>query len=510
MIDQPSSRGWNEQCPDFRFELPAGWRDMRYRGPDGQQLSMEESENSPFSQRLVAGVVCTTRDTRDPLGTGRLYYHRRLTVQDPHDIPLWTHPAIDRWPNASFDDRMDRWSTEQTTSNGFTITATRSVIVGGADGCLFELRNDAGGMWAEVFIASGDRTYHLTYRTLAPLDTTPLQSMLDSWQWTTGDRPVRTEEPASQLERFRCLVNVELYCPAEVSVRKSGFFAIGSPAVITGVAIGRLMGVQHAKAKARKLAKVQWRRYAQADAVLTDDRVALTLGRGERYELPYSTVKSWRTTRHGLEIERVKFSPVRLRSHDQESLVQQFASLAENHTWRPPVAEELAVEREVVGWCQQDARFTFGVPVGWVPPDAEWMAAMVRAVPGRPVAMVQLLDAGRTIWNVLVAELSRDAYLNPEFVEEAADEVAAQLAGSMRGNVIGPIRILSLGGERAIAMRVSSAPDDPRDVTHIFFTHDGAFFAVLYAVVPSLAGDGGCEAHLPDLHTMLATWKWYQ
>jgi hypothetical protein len=32
---------------------------------------------------------------------------------------------------------------------------------------------------------------------------------------------------------------------------------------------------------------------------------------------------------------------------------------------------------------------------------------------------------------------------------------------------------------------------------------------VNYAAVPSYAGDGRYEAHVADLHTMLATWHWY-
>jgi hypothetical protein len=322
------------------------------------------------------------------------------------------------------------------------------------------------------------------------------------------EAPDATGVAASQAVRYGCAVNVELFCPAEVAVNKAGFFALGNSAFIAGAIAGRLMGVQHAKAKARKLARPQWRQYTQAQATLTDDRVILAF-EGQRYDLAYSTVRNWKATQQGLEIERVKFDPVRLRASDHDTLVQWFARLAEGHTWQPPVAEQLTAEREVAQWCQQDPRFTFGVPPGWEWPGQAWMAMMGQRTPGRPIAA---LTTGYTdvYWNALVVELMRDEYLNPEFVEEAADEVAAQIAGDMRGSVVGPIRILSLGGERTIAMRVSGPPDDKRDVTYMFLTHNGAFFLVMYAVVGSVATDGDYYICLPDVNTMLATWHWYE
>jgi hypothetical protein len=329
-------------------------------------------------------------------------------------------------------------------------------------------------------------------------------------QWYPPESHPDAVQSAPGAVRFACRADVDAYCPADVSVRQSGLFVVGPPTVVAAAVVGRMIGLQNARKKARRLAKAQWRKMGHSDVSLSSDRMTVAL-QGQRYEVPYATVTGWSTGRRGLEVHRVKWAPLRIRARDQASLESWFSELSGGRTWQPPIAETVQVERQITGWNQQSPSFTFGCPAGWEYADPSWMAAVSAESggAGRAVAAMRNGLDPAIAWTVLVLEIPATDELNPALVEQAADDVAAQLASAMHAEVVGRTKVVSVGGERGIVMRTCRSVFDSIDVEHIWLSHGNRFYDISYVSCPAIAGDGLYDRFLPDFHTMIASWQWY-
>src|SRR5579859_1147414 len=74
----------------------------------------------------------------------------------------------------------------------------------------------------------------------------------------------------------------------------------------------------------------------------------------------------------GVWLEVVGRGTMWLHPQDRGEFPQWLAHLSQGKTWQPPTRVAMQSSSPIAGWCQQDPRFTFGLPDRWVqaPPHA--------------------------------------------------------------------------------------------------------------------------------------------
>lgn len=303
---------------------------------------------------------------------------------------------------------------------------------------------------------------------------------------------------------------ISAYCPADVEIRERGLFVLGPPSVVAGALLGQVLGQGIAHRRARQLAAPQWRVVGQGEVILTDDQLVVRGVQGTDVHVPFRTITSWHRTAGGVELARVAWAPLRADVHHPKSFQEWFAYLATDKTWRPPVLATPELSREIVGWCQQDPRFTFGVPAGWSVADPAWLAGLTEDyAPGARVLAGARRFAPALTFNMFVMEVFPNEELTPAMIEQTGDEVAAQMAAAVDGSFTDPLELMSLDGERATLFHITYPRLGPADVAHFFVTHAGRLYKGAFFVGPTPAGDAPYREALVDLHGMLATWHWY-
>lgn len=168
------------------------------------------------------------------------------------------------------------------------------------------------------------------------------------------------------------------------------------------------------------------------------------------------------------------------------------------------------LSREIVGWCQQDLRFTFGVPEGWSVADPEWLAGLTEDyAPGACVIAGARRFTPTLTLNMFVMEIFPNEELTPATIEQTADEVAAHMAMSAGANFTDPVELIDLDGERATRFHLTYPRLGPAEVAHFFETHRARLYKGAFFVGPTPTGDARYREALPDLNSMLATWHWH-
>jgi hypothetical protein len=312
---------------------------------------------------------------------------------------------------------------------------------------------------------------------------------------------------AVDFDRLRWGARFSLYCPADVQVQGGGLFVLGPPSVVAAGLLGNAIGNAIGNARARRLAAPQWRIVGQGDVSLAADQLVARWPGNVDVSVPFRTITSWKATASGVEITRVGWAPLRVDTSDPQGFAGWFGYLANGKTWRPPVLQSLQVECPVVSWCQQDPRFTFGLPEGWLGATPDWFArAGQYMAPDRVVAAVCRYDGPIELTFWVVQKAQPDPRMTQAVIEQGADEVAADMAMRSRGSFADPIELADVGGERATIFHLSRGAPDPLESVHIFVTHDGGLYNGTLRV-PSQ--DDQYRGAVHELHTMLATWHWY-
>lgn len=313
---------------------------------------------------------------------------------------------------------------------------------------------------------------------------------------------------AVDLAQLRWPATISVYCSADVELRRHGLFVIGSVPFVAAALGGYAVLGAIGKGRARQRAAPQWRVVSQGEVRLDPDRVIVRWPDGNDVHVPYRTITSWRRDRDALELERVGWAPLRIEVHDLGSFQQWFEYFAAGKTWVPPRLQTVEAMVPVVGSCQQDRRFAFGVPAGWSDADREWLAWVGEDyTPARVVAGVRRLSPPVAL-NFVVLEIPRGEEPTLDSVASRPDEVAAQMAYFSGGSFSDPVELLDLDGEAATSFHISQPGAEPQERTYLFVTHAGSFFGAVFAVLPTPADDGPYRQALPELHTMLATWHW--
>jgi hypothetical protein len=327
--------------------------------------------------------------------------------------------------------------------------------------------------------------------------------------------------------QLRWAASIQVYCSMDVPVVRNNLFVLGSPSLVAAALVGRAAGTAIGHARARRMAAPQWRSVGQGEVYLDATGMRVRWD-GTDITVPYRTITGWQVIPQGLQIERVAWAALAVQVHDPGSFQQWFARLAEGQTWQPPTLTTLEASQEVVGLCQDDPRFTFGLPAGFAPSDPQWLAGKQQQSPGRIVASVNQLigdDVGVCFWvmEMPLSLFSADE-VSPQTVVEKPEEVAAAMAYAGGTPFTDPVELVTLGGERASTFHLSFVGPEPKEHEYVFVTHHGTFYLGTFTLWPNVPNIEGVDAatrqdwqarlallrvaRREDFHTMLATWRW--
>jgi hypothetical protein len=254
-----------------------------------------------------------------------------------------------------------------------------------------------------------------------------------------------------------------------------------------------------------------------------DDRIALRLVatggvRGVRltnavsdrtmeFEIPYALLTRWGQTRDGVYLDIFGRDVIWIQPSDNGELVQWLAHLSYEKTWKPPTPLDVEARLPIMGWCQQDPRYTFGMPDEWGNPDPLAFAEYGRNfLPSFLRSMVGLTVGDIEAQLIVVETGGEEARAMPSDV----DGMATALASATNVHPIGAIRSLTIDGQPAVLMRGTSLTrDGVTDRTYVHVNRNGVYFIIWYGLVDDVAGSGNHERWFPAFETMLATWHWY-
>jgi hypothetical protein len=166
----------------------------------------------------------------------------------------------------------------------------------------------------------------------------------------------------------------------------------------------------------------------------------------------------------------------------------------------------MQVEAPVVGWCQQDPRFTFGLPDRWVPAPAHALADYGHYFHPSVLRACVILVAGD--WEAQVFVIDNGPVDAGRHTDE--ESLAAMLAEATNISPHGPIEVTAAAGEPVALLRGYSWPEaEAVDRCYGALAHAGTLYALWYGIVGGTTGDGSYETWAPHFRTMLATWHWY-
>jgi hypothetical protein len=327
------------------------------------------------------------------------------------------------------------------------------------------------------------------------------------------------------VERYRCVVVAQVPVTLEnvTSTRPGGMFVIGSSSLAAWATLGAAAMTLFGRARAASLEGQTRIVPATGDAVLMNDRIILRMvveaevggvrlrgdaaARTVNLEIPYRLIRQCGTDQGSVYLDVVGRGVIRLQPRDSGDFAQWLAHLSYNKTWQAPSPLDLSMQRPVVGWCQQDPRFTFGLPQQWVPVEPGPLADYGRLFYPSALRSGVLLGVGEWEAQVLVID---NGPVQESLKTIDAESLAALLASATEISPIGSIQAAALGGETVALLRGTSVTSDGVfDRCYGAFAHGGVLYALWYGVVGGTIGDGSYERWLPDFHSMMATWHWY-
>ena len=334
----------------------------------------------------------------------------------------------------------------------------------------------------------------------------------------TTSQVVPAAEPGAQ---YRCGVQVQVPVTLEnVANEQRSLFIVAAPSTAAWAAFAAVAMRLYGNAKASGLEGRTVAVPAEGEAILMDDRVVIRAVinaraggvrlRGDMnsrtidLEIPYRVVRSFGTDSRGVWLDVVGRGAVWLQPQDRGEFGQWLAHLSYNRTWQPP--QQLALERgAIAGWCQQDPRYTFGLPSGWGQPPAAALADYARLFQPSVVRCAVLLDAGQWEAQVFVIEDGPWAGLGD------GDALAASILSATNISPVGAAQVTNVGGEAVACVRGTSwSTSGQEERCYGALVHGGIRFFLWYGTVGGAVGDGSYERYLADFHTMLATWHWYR
>jgi hypothetical protein len=326
--------------------------------------------------------------------------------------------------------------------------------------------------------------------------------------------------PVPPVPRYRCAIATQVPVTlGNVASQSPGAIKFGSVWELLGTAAVQAYG----SAKAARLEGQTVWAPATGEAVLTDDGVQLHLvvapkvgrthirggpsDRSADLHIPYRLIGRCGSDHRGVWLDVTSRGTLWLHPQDRGEFAQWLAHLSYGKTWQPPVRVAMQVNSPVAGWCQQDPRFTFGLPQRWVQAPPHALADYGRLFAPSVLRAGVVEAAGE--WEAQVFVIDNGPVAAPG---GRADEqfLAVRLAEAPNISPQGPIEVTTVDGELAALLRSYSwQGGEAVDRCYGAFAHADTMYALWYGVVGGTTGDGSYENWLPAFHTMLATWHWY-
>ena len=522
-LNTPAAIIWHAQGkPDLLFATPAGWTDAP---PERVTwLPIERARMNPDAPLLKETRILTALEHPGSSGqTWRLQLRRHT---NPVAGVVMQNPT--NWARAK-----STWAQIQGEPLSRSVAGRPAIILRYA----YTLDQTLWVLY-ETWLLHGGEGYHFMLSAPAADEAAvwpEWEAALASARAEAASQPV--SQPASQpaapplampgppVVRYRCVVGTQLPVTlAHVTSQHPGALVIaGSPSLaawsLLGLAAARLYGAARAKQLEGQTVAVP----ATGEAYLMDDRLLLRLalapqasgvtlsgGPGDRavdLEIPYRVIKGSGSDARGVWLDVAGRGALWLQPQDHGECAQWLAHLTFGKTWSPPARLAMSAGVPVASWLQQDPRYTFGLPVGWVPAPPQALADYGQLFRPSVLRAGALLEAGDREAQVLVIENGPASEVTPRTDEEA---LAALLASATNITPNGPLTLATAGGEPVALLRGYSWAEGRReDRCYGALAHSGVSYALWYTVEGGQPGDGSFETWLPHFHTMLATWHWY-
>jgi hypothetical protein len=513
---------WNQQAwPPITFGVPAGWTDVP---SDHFSWLAEERRVPPTAPILQQTHILAAVQHAGSVGPQQV----QLRLFDNRGFASYILENPIRW-------------TAGRGSIGNLAGEPEHLRICGCPAVLlkYHCAGEPAFVFYEAWLVHPDKGYHFVGSAPAADEPTwrkAWDTMLENTQEHRGSpqtarsasAPLASAQAAMPstlpIERYRCGVGAQIPVTLEnVTSRSGGMFIIGSPSLAAWAMLGATAMTLWGKVKAAGMEGQTRLVPASGEAVLMNDRIVMRLvvpsevsgvrlrgdaaSRSVRLEIPYRLIRRCGTDQGGVYLEVVGRGIIRLNPGDRGDFAQWLAHLTFNKTWQQPSPLELRVDRPVVSWCQQDSRFTFGLPQRWVPADPGPLADYGRLFQPSALRAGVLLDAGEWEAQVFVIEHGPVRELLPQADTES---LAALLVSATDIFAEGPPQIGTLGGETVALLRgTSTTSEGIFDRGYGAFAHSDVLYALWYGVVGGTVGDGSHERWLPDFHSMMATWHWY-
>jgi len=520
-VDRWNQQGW----PPITFGVPAAWTDVPQ---DRFAWLPEERRISPQAPILQQSHILAAVEHA---GTGGRGWQVQLRWSDNSALAKFVIEDPVRWAGGRSLIGALVGEPEQ-----LRVCDCPTVVLSYA--CRFD---EAASIFTEAWLTHPDRAYHFVGS--CPAEDEPRwrmawETMLQNTQEMGGyplaahapaalaaAPPAAVVAPAAAALRYRCGIDAQLPVTLEnvTSSARGRTFIIGSTSLVAWAALGSAAMTVWGRARAAGLQGQIRMVPTSGEAALMDDRIILRVvvpvevagvrlrgdanSRSVNMEIPYRLVKQCGTDKAGVYLDVVGRGVLRLQPRDGGDFAQWLAHLSHNKTWQAPSPLELVAERQVVGWCQQDPRYTFGLPQQWVAANSGPLADYGRLFQPSVLRAGVLLDGGA--WEAQVFVIENGPI--QEFIPQPnPDSLAALLVAAIEIRSAGPVQIAAIGGETLALLRgTSETSDGTFDRCYGAFAHDGVLYALWYGVVGGTIGDGSYERWLPDFHSMLATWHWY-
>lgn len=327
---------------------------------------------------------------------------------------------------------------------------------------------------------------------------------------------------AMGVARYRCTAQTQVPVTLEnVSSSQRPMYFFGSPSAMAWSALAVVGMRMHGAAKANRLEGKTLTVPASGQATLTDNGIVLNLtisgkvsgvslrggAQALDLEIPYRVIRNWGHDQRGVYLDLVRRGPMWLQPADSGDFQQWLAHLSYGKTWQAPVQFEARTEVPIVGWCQQDRRFTFGLPEGWGSPPQAAVADFARDfLPSVLIACVGL-NGGQ--WEPQLVVLD-NGLLQIDGTQDLIEALAADFGEASNITPLGSPQLLSVDGDPLVLIRGTSWTSNgwvDRGMGSI--AHKGNSFLLWYNITDAKVGDGSYERWLPHVHTMIATWHWY-
>ena len=300
-------------------------------------------------------------------------------------------------------------------------------------------------------------------------------------------------------------------------------FFIGSSNAMAWAMLGVAAAAIHGQVRANSLEGKRLTVPATGEATLTDDRIELRLviptkvsgvtlrgdaaSRAVNLDVPFRAIRSWGEDANNVRLDIIGRGAMQLRPRDRGEFKQWLAHLSYNKTWQPPTPVQIQAQVPIVGWCQQNPVFTFGLPQGWNAAPPAYLADYARGFLPSVVRAAVGLNAGR--WEVQVFVID-DGSMQARGKDSTTESLAAMLAEATGISPIGPVQLATLGGEPLLLLRGTSwTAEGLVDRGYGSIVHRDTHYMLWYNIVDARVGDGSYEAWLPHFHTMIASWHWY-